>query len=447
MENIRIIISFIVACVCVFVFLKKNMTPALALLLSGLICGVVAGIPMGTIATTISASFGTIMKLAGLPILFGVIFGQFLSVSGGLSRLATSLVRRVGPDGSIFAIYIYGYLISIPINFIPAAAITMPLVKSLPERTKKPITAYACAFATASFLTTATVIPTLTPLTLGTMAELNMASFALWGVLLSFPVSLVGSLGCALYLAKRHGSIEKVSKEDLAGFDEVEDTPTPGLTIGLILVPIVLILVGAILPYILAPENTLCQIFTLIGNPSVALLISILVEMAALKKYLPKPAMKVFEDGVAAASTSMVIVGAASIFGDILLATGLNTLILGMVDSLNISVLLLTWLIAIIMRAAIGIPLVVGTALIPLLLPVVLETGVSPVLFVLCLCFAAVGLIVPTDSSFWLYKEGMGLTTKETFIAITIPGTIMSVLAIILIMIVSQFTGVLPGMF
>ena len=74
--------------------------------------------------------------------LFGVIFGQFLNESGALSRLATSLVRRVGADGSILAIYIFGYLICIPINFIPAAAITIPLIKSLPERTNKPIMAF-----------------------------------------------------------------------------------------------------------------------------------------------------------------------------------------------------------------------------------------------------------------------------------------------------------------
>lgn len=157
--------------------------------------------------------------------------------------------------------------------------------------------------------------------------------------------------------------------------------------------------------------------------------------------------MKLFEEGIASASASMIIVGAASIFGDILMATGLNNLILGMVDSLNISVLLLTWLIATIMRAAIGIPLVVGTALIPLLLPVVLESGVSPVLFVLTLCLSCIGLIVPTDSSFWLYKEGMGLTTKETFLSITIPGTIMSLLGIALILLISQFSGSLPGLF
>ena len=447
MENTRIIISFIVACVCVFIFIKKKMTPSLALLLSAIICGVVAGIPMGTIASTVTSSFGSIMSLAGLPILFGVIFGHFLNLSGGLSRLATSLVRRVGANGSIFAIYIFGYLISIPINFIPAAAITMPLVKSLPERTNKHITAYACAFATASFLTTATVIPTLTPLTLGTMAKLNMASFFMWGLLISFPVSLAGSLGWAFYLAKRHGSVEKVSNEALGNMGVSRNTPTPGITISLILVPIVLIVGGALVPYALPAENVFSQIVALIGNPSVALLIGILVEMVVLKPYLPKPTMRVFEEGIASASTSMIIVGAASIFGDVLMATGLNNLILGMVDSLNISVLLLAWLIATIMRAAIGIPLVVGTALIPLLLPVVLESGVSPILFVLTLCIAAVGLIVPTDSSFWLYKEGMGLTTKETFLSITVPGTIMSVLGILLILFISQFSGSLPGLF
>lgn len=447
MESIRIIVSFIVACFCVFIMLKKKVTPALALLVSALICGITAGMPMANLAATVSASYGNIMRLAGLPILFGVIFGQFLNESGALSRLATSLVRRVGADGSIFAMYIFGYLISIPINFIPAAAITMPLIKSLPERTKKPIVAYACAFATASFLTTAMVIPTLTPLTLGTMAGINMASFAVWGILISLPISLVGSLGCAFYLAKRYGSIEKVIAGDEMDFAENENAPAPGTAIGLILIPIVLIITGALLPYVISPEHMLCQIFSLIGNPSIALLIGIIVEMFVLKKNIDKPVMKVFDAGVSAAASSMVIVGAASIFGDILMATGLNSMILEMVDSMSISVLLLTWMIATIMRAAIGIPLVVGTALIPILLPVVQSTGVSPVLFVLTLCLSCVGLIVPTDSSFWLYKEGMGLTTKETFTAITVPGTIMSILGIIIILTLSMFSGALPGLF
>ena len=447
METARVIVSFIVACICVFVLLKKKLTPSLALLISAIICGVVAGIPTATIASNVSASFGNIMKLAGLPILFGVIFGQFLSVSGALSRFATGLVKRVGPNGSISAIYIFGYLISIPINFIPAAAITMPLIKSLPARTNKPIVAYACAFATASFLTSAMIIPTLTPLTLGTMAQINMASFAMWGLFISLPISLVGSLAYAFYLAKRYGTVEKMSERPADEMEENTNAPSPGMTIGLIAIPIALIVVGAVLPYLLPAENFLRVIFALIGNPSVALLIGILAEIFVLKDYIPKPPMKVFEDGISLAASSIVIVGAAGIFGDILMATGLNTLILTMVDSMNIPVLLLAWILATIMRAAIGIPLVVGTALIPLLLPVVIQTGVSPVLFVLILCLSSVGLMVPTDSAFWLYREGMGLTTKETYISITIPGTIISALGIILILIISQFSGVLPGLF
>lgn len=147
METVRILLSFLIPLLVIFYLIHKKADPTFFLLVAALLSGLISGQPLSSLMGTISEGFGSIMIMCGLIVVFGVVFSEFLSASGGVECLARCLMKQSSAQGSIYAIYALGYVISIPINFTPAAALMMPLIKRLSAVSGKPVQAYACALA------------------------------------------------------------------------------------------------------------------------------------------------------------------------------------------------------------------------------------------------------------------------------------------------------------
>lgn len=450
MENLQIWLTFLIPFVIMVFLIYKKVEPIIFLFVAALAAGIVSGLPLGMVGTSIVTTFGTMLQVAGLVLVFGTVYAQFLSESGGITSLANAMIKRTSDNGSVVAVFILGYVLCIPVNVIPAAAMVNPLIRSLSDRTGVARPAYACAFAVPAYLTNCAIIPTLTATVLVTMSGVDIGWFLVYAFLVTIPAAILGSLSYALFLAKRYGKVveKKHLEKDFVDLEsEHEKLPPTSRIVALILIPMVLIISGVLVPYIVPNVDMLIGIFTLIGNPSIALFIGILLEMLFLKDYLKQPVMSVFMKGISACGAILVVVGVSGGLGTILTESGFGDMLMGYVNSWEIPLLLLTWLLASLFHMGIGIYLVVCTTLYPILSVSVAAASVSPVLFVLMLAVAGVGFLFPTDSAFWIFKEGIGLTTKETFISITIPGIICSAVGMVLILILSYFSGSLPGLF
>ena len=451
MGNLQIWLTFIVPIAIMVILIAKKVEPILFLFIAALAAGLVSGMPLGTMASSIVTSFGIMLQIAGLVLVFGTVYAQFLSESGGITSLANALVKRVGNDGSVVAIFILGYVLCIPVNVIPAAAMVSPLIRNLSDRTGVARPAYACAFAVPAYLTNCTIIPTLTATVLVTISGVDIGWFLVYAFLVTIPIAIIGCMLYALFLAKKYGKVQ--TKET---FQEASNTiqsdsdqklPPVSTIVGLIIIPMALIILGALISYIAPNATILIQLFGLIGNPSIALFIGILLEVVCLKDYLNAPVMKVFNQGITVSGSTLVVVGISGGLGTILSSSGFGDMLMGYVSTWTIPLLFLTWLLGGLFHMGIGIYLVACTTLYPILAPAIAAAGISPVLFVLTIAVAGTGFLIPTDSAFWIFKEGMGLTTKETFLSITVPGTITSVLGLIIIMMLNGIAGSLPGLF
>ena len=73
--------------------------------------------------------------------------------------------------------------------------------------------------------------------------------------------------------------------------------------------------------------------------------------------------------------------------------------------------------------------------------------NVSPVLVAIAICAGGIGLSLPNDSGFWVINRFGRFSVKDTIKIYTAGGTIASVTAIICVVIISLFQGVLPGLF
>lgn len=444
MENIQIILSFIVPLVLIFFMIKKNFDTTFFLIVGAIVSGIIAGLPLTKMLSILKSGFGSVLSQIGLLLLFGMIFSEYLEASGGIACLARFIAKKTSPQGSIYAMYAFGYVISIPVNYTAALTMIAPLTRKLAENTKKPIQSYACAFGISAFLTNCLVVPTLTPALLAGMAGIELGPFMMIGIVISLIASIAAALGSALFLAKKYGSIEHVGEKPADFITEESDKPHPNVrtVILLILFPIVLIMLGTFVPGLLPEGSLIREIAAVIGDPVGALFLTIVIEMITLRKYLEKGVMKVFNDGLLHVSNLLIITGAANAFGLVLAEGGIGNLLLNWLSNTNIPVLLLAFLMVAILHAGVGSMVVAATTSLSLLLPMVQATGGSPTLLVCACCLGCVTFMLPNSTEFFIFRDAYKLSNKDTLVSIAIPGTIAGIIGIICLLI---FNVLVPG--
>ncbi len=444
---LRSLLSFVIPLILIFVMIKKKVDTSLALFLCAIVSGIIAGLPLPTILSTMKSGFGGIMTLTGLLVLFGVIFSEYLEKSGGIECVSRYIAKKTSPQGSIYAIYILGYVISIPVNFTAAAVMMCPMIRDLAGQTKKPVQSYACAFSISSFLTNCLVVPTLTPALLAGMAGIEMGPFMVLGIVISLIVSLICALGGALILAKKYGSIQYTGEMPADMREEKKNCPKVSTVVWLILLPIVLIVIGCFVPKLLTAGTFLFNLVSFVGDPSIALLLTILVEMFVLSKSFEgdrlSGSLKVFTGALPKAGAFLIVLGAANAFGSVLSAGGIGQTILNLTSGLSINPLLLAFLIVTIIRAGTGVMTVAATATLPLMMPICAAAGIPITYLVLACCLGCVALIIPTDPAFWIYQDGYKISVKDTFLSVTLPGTVAAVLGVILLLVIN---GLFPAL-
>jgi Gnt-I system high-affinity gluconate transporter len=92
--------------------------------------------------------------------------------------------------------------------------------------------------------------------------------------------------------------------------------------------------------------------------------------------------------------------------------------------------LVLGWLIAAVIRVAMGSATVAGLTTAGIIAPVLASTGVDPNLMVLSIGAGSLMFSHVNDSGFWMFKEYFNLTIKETIRSWSIMETIVAVVGL-----------------
>ena len=92
--------------------------------------------------------------------------------------------------------------------------------------------------------------------------------------------------------------------------------------------------------------------------------------------------------------------------------------------------LILGWLIAAVIRVAMGSATVAGLTTAGIIAPVLASTGVDPNLMVLSIGAGSLMFSHVNDSGFWMFKEYFNLTIKETIRSWSIMETIVAVVGL-----------------
>ncbi|MWB92836.1 hypothetical protein GON26_00505 [Flavobacterium sp. GA093] len=404
----------------------------IALIVSAFFVGIAKNMPFPDLINAIQQGVGSTLGSLILIIAFGVVLGNLLSDSGAAQRISSVLIRSFGVKHIKWAMVITGFSVGISMFYNAGFIILIPMVFAVAKSTKQPIIYLGIAMASALSITHGFLPPHPGPTAIAVIFKANIGKTLLYGLLVALPSLLVAGIVFPEFIKKIHANPPKGLFESKT-FTESE-MPSFAISILTALVPVILMASATFSELTLPEESTLRHFLLFIGDPTTSMLIAILFAIVTLGILRGRKMPDIMDkSGAALSSATMIIliIAAGGAFKQVLIDSGIGTDLTTLFEKSSLSPLVLGWLIATIIRIALGSATVAGLTAAGIVQPLVAASGVSPELMVLSIGAGSLMCSHVNDTGFWMFKEYFGISVSDTFKTWTVMETIIGVMGLI----------------
>ncbi|MEV4381590.1 gluconate:H+ symporter [Streptosporangium sp. NPDC049644] len=416
--------------------------PFLSLALGSLVVGAVAGLSMTDTIAAFTDGFGSTAAGVGTLIALGAMFGKLLADSGGADEIVDTIVGRSSPRSLPWAMAAVGALIGLPMFFEIGLVLLMPVIFLVSRRSGVSLIRIGIPALAGLSVMHGLVPPHPGPLVAVDALKADLGITLGLGVLIAVPtVAIAGPLFSG-YAARW---VDVPAPELYESRSETEGTRRPsfGVTLATVLLPVALMM-GKALADILTAEGTAVRgVLDFLGTPLVALLIAVVVAMftLGLGAGMDRRAIaKSLEQSLPPIAGILLIVAAGGGFKQTLIESGIGDLVATWVQNSGLSVLLLAWLVAVLIRLATGSATVATVTASGILAPLVANLSVGETsLLVLAIGAGSLFFSHVNDAGFWLVKEYFGLTVGQNIKTWSLMETVISVTGLLLVLALSLF--------
>lgn len=410
--------------------------PFLALTLGALATGTIAGLAVTDTVASFTGGFGSTMGGVGILIALGAIYGKLLADSGGADRIVDTLVARATPRSLPWVMGFIGAVIGLPMFFEVGLVLLVPVIILVARRSGVPLMKIAIPTLAGLSAMHGLVPPHPGPLAAIDALGANLGLTLAFGVIVAIPtVIIAGPLFAPL--AARWAPVDVPALFESA--EEKGGTPVRrpsfGATLASILLPVFLMLLKAVAD-IVAPGSDAAWkvVLDFIGMPVIALLLAVIVGFFVLgggAGFDRDRLTTVVGSSLGPVAGILLIVGAGGGFKQVLVDTGIGQVIADLVAGSSVSVLVLAWLVAVVIRVATGSATVATITAAGILQPLT-ETLDGPMTALLVLAIGAGSVFFShvNDAGFWLIKEYFGLSIPQTLKTWTVLECIISVVGL-----------------
>ncbi|WP_067348497.1 GntP family permease [Microbacterium hydrocarbonoxydans] len=413
--------------------------PFLALTIGALGVGIGAGMATDKALASFSAGFGATMGGVGVLIALGAMFGKLLADSGGADRIVDTLIARSSPRMLPWTMGVVGAVIGLPMFFEIGLVLLIPVIILVARRSGVSLMKIAIPTLAGLSAMHGLVPPHPGPLLAIDALGANLGLTLAFGVIVAIPTIIIaGPLfsGFAAKWAPVGVPDMFVTAEDLG--EDVTRRPRPsfGAALASVLLPVLLMMAKALVA-VFAPESTDAWklVIDFIGTPAIALLITLIFGIFVLGAggaMNRKTVAESLESSLPPIAGILLIVGAGGAFKQVLIDTGIGEVITRAVLDSGISVLLLGWIVAVLVRIATG-SATIATITAAGLMTSVASTlpGPEVALLVLAIGSGSVFLSHVNDAGFWLVKQYLGTSLPQTFKTWTVLECLISVVGLV----------------
>ena len=435
-----LMLIFIVSVLLLLVsIIKFRVNPFIALIFVSLVTAFLVGMPMASIPGTVATGFGNTMKGVGIVIGLGIIFGGLLSEAGATESIAKGLLRITGHKNAPLAVTTAGFLISIPVFMDAAFVIMMPIVKYVAKETKKSLLIFVTALGVGTIVGHSVVIPTPGPLAVADNLHVQIGGFLLYSLIAGF----VGIFVAGYLYGKRFTTYPAYEGEGGA-LEENSSLPGFGLSMVVLLFPIVLILLANVVTTLAAKGTGIHSFFAFIGQKDVALFLGCIVAFFSLRSHYKKDFNSMVIAAADSAGLILLITGAGGAFGAVLNGSGIGKFLVESMSSINVSPVVLGFALSALLRVSLGSTTVALVTTSSILGTAIAATGASPVLVALAICAGGIGFSLPNDSGFWVLSRFSGISVQDTLKTWTMGGTIAAFTVFAVVLVITAINSVVP---
>jgi Gnt-I system high-affinity gluconate transporter len=404
----------------------------IALVISAFFVGIAKDMPFPDLINSVQQGVGSTLGSLILIIAFGVILGNLLSDSGAAQRISSVMIRSFGVRHIKWAMVITGFSVGISMFYNAGFIILIPMVFAVAKSTRQPVIYLGIAMASALSITHGFLPPHPGPTAIAVIFKADIGKTLLFGILVALPALFVAGIVFPEFIKKINAFPPKGLFESKT-FTEAE-MPSFGISILTALVPVFLMGMATFSELTLAQESSLRSVLLFIGNPATSMLIAVLFAILSLGIFRGRKMQDIMDkSGSAMSSATMIIliIGAGGAFKQVLVDSGIGTDLSQFFEKSSLSPLVLGWLIATIIRIALGSATVAGLTAAGIVQPLVNASGVSPELMVLSIGAGSLMCSHVNDTGFWMFKEYFGISVSDTFKTWTVMETIIGVMGLI----------------
>ncbi|NUO81040.1 gluconate transporter [candidate division KSB1 bacterium] len=415
-----------------------------ALLLVSLLVGLAIGMPLQQILNSIRKGMGETLGFVAVVVGLGAMLGRILEISGGVERLAQTLLAKFGEEKAQWALALTGFIVGIPIFFDVGFVILVPVVYGLSRKTERSLLYYGIPLLAGLAVTHSFVPPTPGPIAVAEILKADLGAVIGFGILAGIPAAIAGGLLFANYIAKRiHVEVPEYFQTENAHVGK--PLPSFGMVAGIIFVPLVLIVANTVSGTWLPATNVVRGILTFIGHPFVALLLATLLAgflLGTRRGYTREELQEIATKALEPAGLIILVTGAGGVLKQVLIDSGVGEVLGKMMAASALPPIVLAFLIAAIIRIAQGSATVAMITSAGLMAPIITALSVKPVVLSLMVIAIAAGATILShvnDSGFWLVNRYFGLSEKDTLRSWTIMETIIALAGFAVVFLISLF--------
>lgn len=461
MSTTYLIAVAVVAIALLLILVMKLKMPAfIALLLVAVATALATGIPSQEVMPLVVAGMGGTLGNVALLVGLGAMLGAIVEKSGGAEVLAERFTAKLGKERVGPALLLASAVVAVPIFFDVAFIILVPIMFSFAKAAGHRSPIYVGVPIAGLMVFIHNLVPPHPGVTgSSTLLGADLGLVTLVGLAISVPMGVLAYYTSKIITSRREFPVTAMVQRnfDHAGAADVLDDQPGGSTgsvgtrtravtkpgavavVTMILVPILMISTGTIGAIVLEEGTSVANTVALIGQPSFALLIAVVLAMIVLglrHGWGREELGGVMDAALAPAAIVVFVTGAGGVFARVLTESGIGDSVSNSLIDLGVPILLLAFLLATVFKVAQGSGTVATLAAAGLLQSTVTGGGYSPmqvVLIVLAIACGSVALSHINDSGFWIFSRFMGLSVADGLRTWTVLCTVLGWTAFLLI--------------
>lgn len=416
----------------------------IALILVAILVGLLEGMPLNTVMESISDGIGGQLNDLILILGFGAMLGKVMADSGAAQRISNTLIGKLGIKRVQVAMLIVSFILGVTMFYEVAFVLLIPLVFTIVRQTNLNLLYVGLTMSIGLSTTHSFLPPHPGPAAVVGVFDASMGLTLLYGLIIAIPVgALIALLWPRLSIVKK---MNPSIPDGLISTKEFKEEEMPSFSASVIsaLIPVFLMAVLGAAEIALPEGHPFLNVMMFFGSAPIALLIALLLSFYVLGIRIGRSLEDVMQscvDSVKPMAIIILVIGAGEAFKQILVDSGVADYIQSLTDGWAISPILLAWLIAVIMRTALGSATVAVMTAAGIVLPLVESSGTSLEMMVLAVTTGSIAFSHVNDPGFWLFKEYFNLTVAQAIKVRTTYTTALSILGLIGVYILNMVIG------